>query len=176
MKSSLKHKILISVFLLVLLSTQVIACGEVYQFPWPGMLPDNPFYKLKVLRNKIVSRLIISPEKRVEFDLLMADKTLYAGKLLLDKGKPALAAETALKGENYFSILVADYRSMLGKKMVAPERLKQRIAAASEAESKLIDYLIDHSRGADQETFRKVLYFSQQNRQTFVLIQKAKRE
>lgn len=172
MKYRFTFILIVLVYLLFLVATRVVGTGEPYQFPWPGILPDSPLYKLKVLRNKIIPRLIISPVKRIEFDLLMADKTLYASKLLLDKGESALAAETALKGENYFSILVADYRSMLSKKMAAPESLKLRIAAASEAESNMIVYLINHSNGTYRETFQKVFYFSQTNWQNLLIIQK----
>lgn len=168
MKYRFTFILIVLVYLLFLVATRVVATGEPYQFPWPGILPDSPLYKLKVLRNKIIPRLIISPVKRIEFDLLMADKTLYAGKLLLEKGKVALAAETALKGENYFSILVSEYRTARVKKITVPTRLTQKVIAASDAESKLIDYLIHNSTGAEQETFQKVLYFSEQNRKAFL--------
>ncbi len=147
-----------------------------YQFPWPGILPDQTFlYKLKVLRNKIIAKIIYSPVKRVEFDLLMADKTLYASKLLLDKGKSELAKETALKGENYFSILVSDYGTVLSKKQQVPDFLNQKIVRAYEAHQLLIKYMMAKAATQDKATYSQVDYFSKSNYQSLVELQKQKK-
>lgn len=37
-----------------------------YKLTWPGILPDQPLYKLKVLRDKIISKLIFDPIKKIE--------------------------------------------------------------------------------------------------------------
>lgn len=134
-----------------------------YQFPWPGILPDHPFYKLKVLRNKIIYNIIYSPVKRVEFDLLMADKMLYASKLLLDKGEGDLAKETALKGENYFSILVADYARVKQRNEIISGKLRTRIDQAYEAHQQLIDYLGQKAPEADKKTYQDIDFFSDEN-------------
>ncbi|HVZ58239.1 MAG TPA: DUF5667 domain-containing protein [Patescibacteria group bacterium] len=80
-----------------------------YPLAYPGILPDNPLYFLKVVRDKIVLFLITDPVKRAEFNLLQADKRLAAGVMLFDqtKDKKALAIETMSKGENYFHDAVA---------------------------------------------------------------------
>lgn len=172
--------LIISVCLVAFLTPVVFAQKPpvtAYQFPWPGILPDRTFlYKLKVLRNKIIANIIYSPVKRVEFDLLMADKTLYASKFLLDKGKSALAKETALKGENYFSILVSDYGSVLAKKQKVPDLLNQKIIQAYDAQQELIKYLIDKAPLEDKEIYSQVDYFSKLNYQSFIGLQKQKKE
>lgn len=73
-----------------------------YFLPYPGILPDHPLYFLKVLRDRILDILIQDPIKRIEFNLLMADKRLNMGIFLIDKGKPSLAETTVSKGEKYF--------------------------------------------------------------------------
>src|SRR5438309_421306 len=45
-----------------------------YQLPYPGMLPDNPLYFLKVIRDGVWSFLLSNPLKKADFDLLQADK------------------------------------------------------------------------------------------------------
>lgn len=72
-----------------------------YELPYPGMLPDHPLYILKVIRDGIVKLLINEPIKRARFSLLSAEKRMYAGKLLIEKGKDELAIETIGKGNNY---------------------------------------------------------------------------
>lgn len=73
-----------------------------YQLPYPGLLPDSPLYKIKVLRDRIIEFLISDPIKKAEFDLLSADKRLSIGMALFDKKKHELAESTISKGENYF--------------------------------------------------------------------------
>lgn len=75
-----------------------------YQLPYPGMLPDNPLYFIKVIRDAVWSFLISSPLKKADFDLLQADKRVNASYLLVtqEKGKAELAEMTFSKGENYF--------------------------------------------------------------------------
>lgn len=73
-----------------------------YELPYPGLLPDNPMYLLRIIRDKTVSFLIADPLKKAEFNLLQADKRLNAGIYLFNKGKISLAITTISKGENYF--------------------------------------------------------------------------
>ncbi len=75
-----------------------------YQLPYPGILPDNPLYFFKVLRDKIVGFFISDPLKKTDFDLLQADKRLNAAVYLFKEGetKYSLAESTISKGENYF--------------------------------------------------------------------------
>lgn len=76
-----------------------------YTLPYPGILPDNPFYRLKMIRDGIVLFLITDSYKKAQFQLLQADKRLQAGVALIEKDKQTvpLAISTISKGENYFS-------------------------------------------------------------------------
>ena len=38
-----------------------------YELPYPGILPDNPLYFLKQIRDWIMERLITDPLKKIEF-------------------------------------------------------------------------------------------------------------
>ncbi len=76
-----------------------------YTLPYPGILPDNPLYFLKTLRDNIYSWMISDPLKKTQFDLLMANKRLQMGVFLLQENKnnAVLALSTISKGENYMS-------------------------------------------------------------------------
>jgi len=45
-----------------------------YTLPYPGLLPDNPLYPLKMIRDRIILFLINDSAKRTEYYLLQADK------------------------------------------------------------------------------------------------------
>jgi hypothetical protein len=74
-----------------------------YELPYPGLLPDNPLYFLRIIRDKTVGFLISDPLKKSEFNLLQADKRMNAGIYLFNKGKIPLSLTTISKAENYFS-------------------------------------------------------------------------
>lgn len=112
---------LISLSVLLILTTSVIVRaaqntneaindankeGVDYVLAYPGILPDHPLYFLKMIRDKVVGFLITDLVKKTEFNLLMADKRLFAGMLLADEGKEKLAEETVSKAEKYFILAV----------------------------------------------------------------------
>ena len=82
-------------------SSVVVGQRVNYELPYPGMLPDNPFYILKVLRDGIVKLLINKEMTMARFSLESAEKRMYASKLLLEKDKDKLAIETFSKSNNY---------------------------------------------------------------------------
>lgn len=64
-----------------------------YVLPYPGILPDNPLYFLKNLRDKIIEMLISDPMNKAEFYILQADKKLNMSVMLAGSGKSTLAQE-----------------------------------------------------------------------------------
>ncbi len=81
-----------------------------YTLPYPGILPDNPLYPLKMIRDRIVLFLINDSSKRAEYYLLQADKRLQAGVFLYrkDPRKISLALDTLGKAEQYLSKAVKE--------------------------------------------------------------------
>lgn len=147
-----------------------------YSLAWPGILPDNRLlYKLKVLRNKTIERMIVDPVKKIEFDLLMADKTIYASKILIEKGEIELAKDTALKGENYYSMLVQDYNhaKLKGKKI--PQGLDRKITLAAMKHQEIFTDLESKVNAEDKETFKIVNNFSKINYQFIVGLRNPKK-
>ena len=160
-KIKIAHIILTICLIYFIFIPKVLAID--YSLAWPGILPDNKIYKLKVLRNKIIYRMIISPVRKVEFDLLMADKTIYASELLVDKGKIILAKDTALKGENYYSMLVQDYNNALLKGRKIPSSLDRKITLAVIKHQEIFRKLESMVFGEDKKTFQIVDNFSKIN-------------
>ncbi len=83
-----------------------LATDVEYALPYPGMLPDSPFYFLKVLRDQAVAFLIKDPTQKSFYFLLLSDKRVGAGGVLVESGKISLGATTLLKAEDYFSLAV----------------------------------------------------------------------
>lgn len=84
-----------------------------YAMPYPGLLPDSPFYGLKMARDWVVAFLISDPLKQAEFGLLQSDKRVGAGIYLINKDttKANLALSTISKGQQYFQKALTDAKN-----------------------------------------------------------------
>lgn len=84
-----------------------------YTLPYPGILPDNPLYFLKALRDRIIIFFISDPVKKGSFYLLQSDKRLESSWYLLKKGKAKqdLALSTLSKSTNYFDLAVGQVQT-----------------------------------------------------------------
>ena len=120
-----------------------------YFLPYPGILPDNPLYFMKALRDKVVSFFITDPLKKAEFDLLMADVRLNAAQYLFAKGesKYSLAETTVSKGENYFynSLIMVNQAKQQGMQV---NDFVSKLATASRKHQQVIKELENKSSSA----------------------------
>lgn len=131
-----------------------------YSLPYPGMLPDHPLYKLKVLRDKITIILTRDPIKKGQHHLLLADKRIQMAKILIDKGKVELAKETALKGENEYTLLIFLFKDEVKK----PNKdFYNRLEKASLKHQEILKQIVKKVDKKDKKDFETVIYFSQKN-------------
>ena len=80
-----------------------------YQLPNAGtVLPDNPLWSLKALRDKIWYSITPSPLKKAELALLFSDKRLASAQTLFENKKPNIAISTLTKGEKYLETAMAE--------------------------------------------------------------------
>lgn len=77
-----------------------------YALPYPGLLPGNPLYEIKMFRDHVFESLIVDPLKKADFYLLQSDKRLSAGMQLFKDNKKKLGEETVSKSEKYFELSV----------------------------------------------------------------------
>jgi len=84
-----------------------------YTLPYPGILPDNPLYIFKVVRDNIVTFFISDPSRKSAFYLLQSDKRIAASWYLLKEGnsKDSLALTTLSKSTNYMSQAIDELSS-----------------------------------------------------------------
>lgn len=73
-----------------------------YFLAFPGrVLPDNPFWPLKSLRDKFWLSITTDPMRRAELKLLFADKRLGSSQILFERGRVDDALSTLTKAEKY---------------------------------------------------------------------------
>ena len=91
-----------------------------YDLPYPGLLPDNPLYFIKQIRDWILEKLILDPAKKTEFYILQGDKRLEMGVLLDASGKGVLGEQVISKGEKYMNNAVMELFAAKSKGLDIP--------------------------------------------------------
>jgi len=79
-----------------------------YYLAYPGILPDQPLYMLKMVRDRVKLWLTRNPADKAGLMLLYADKRVGAALVLAQGGKSSLAVETAQKAEKYLQAAVGE--------------------------------------------------------------------
>lgn len=131
-----------------------------YDLAYPGILPDSPLYKLKVLRDRISATLISDPQKKIDFYLLQTDKGILATAMLVDYGKIDLAQTTALKAEHNYTILVNELKKLPNKPNAD---VFQKLKTASLKHQEVLNSTIKKLPAEKQKIFKTVLDFSKRN-------------
>lgn len=86
-----------------------------YFMAYPGILPDNPIYKLKMVRDRVMLWLTTDPVKKTKLLLLYADKRVGAARALVEGNKVSLGIETLVKGEKYLEKSIWQAQEAKGK-------------------------------------------------------------
>lgn len=86
-----------------------------YFLAYPGILPDNILYPIKMIRDRIWLSLTSDPLKKAEVLLLFADKRLGAAKALIDGNKQDKGITTLTKAEKYLDQAIAQEKVAANK-------------------------------------------------------------
>ncbi|HEX8931966.1 MAG TPA: DUF5667 domain-containing protein [Patescibacteria group bacterium] len=124
-----------------------------YTLPYPGILPGNPLYFFKIMRDKIVYFLISNPLKKAEFDLLQADKDLSATiSLFQQKRNDPVVFQTLHESEEHFqkSIVKAQEADKQGLDM---SDLVARLKIANLKYQEVVANFIKDTQGDEQKAF-----------------------
>ncbi len=122
-----------------------------YTLPYPGMLPDNPLYNVKALRDRIIEFLISSPFKKAEFYLLSSDKRFNSGYYLIMKDKDDMGVLYISKSNNYMDMGITQAQKASDK----GEALLKTMKTAIKKHTQLIKELTPK---VDQENKSKLKY------------------
>ena len=163
----MKKWILLSLALIVFFGIFVrpVLAQEEYILAWPGLLPDHPLYRLKMIRDKVWGFLIRDPLKKSQWCLLMADKRIWAAQLLMEKGRFDLAVSTAAKAEKYLERAIdrafqakemgggdkAFFEKMLNASLKHEEVLQEIQQNLSEELKSTIEQVLEYPKSVNQK-------------------------
>ena len=135
-----------------------------YELPYPGLLPDHPLYKIKLARDRVLDFLIRDPVKRIEFNLLMADKRLNMGIFLVDREKYSLSEEIVSKGEKYFINAIDEFKKAKDEGRTIPAELVEKMRKSVSKHIAIITLLHQKSPEDMKAGFEASLTLATENR------------
>lgn len=131
-----------------------------YNLAFPGILPDNFLYKLKIFRDRIQLATTSDPKTRINLLLRFADKGILASAMLVDKHSWKLAKETALKGEHNMTLLTQEIYNL---EEPTDQNFIKKLQTASQKHQEVLAKLIERAPEADKIVFGQVIDFSKRN-------------
>jgi len=127
-----------------------------YDLTYPGLLPDNPLYFLKMARDNLLTFFIGKPVEKASFLLLQSDKQVAASKLLLQQNKDtALVHETVRSSQKYFEEAIRNTIDAKKQGFDTHEIISD-LQSASKKHHELIDELNTNLSSDDQKQFDDV--------------------
>ena len=131
---------------------------EDYQLPYPGLLPDNPLYALKNIRDSIQLLMAQSTLEKAQVNLQLSDKNMAASLELTKKGKSKLASETAQKAHDQIERAVTIVEKN-GKAMDQEKKKEfiQSLIKANLVHRETLEYLMKNTPTGQVEQFEKLL-------------------
>jgi hypothetical protein len=126
-----------------------------YKLPETGILPDNPLYLLKNLRDELWVRFSTNNIDKAKIVLLIADKKMEEA-ITLDRvqGKSDLVIKTSQEAVKKLK-LASDLVSKMNDKDIETQKIEQSIGMATLVYKKIIDnFEIDNK---NQENLFKII-------------------
>lgn len=126
-----------------------------YPLPYPGILPDKPFFFIKEFRDKIWEITTLNPYKKTEFYLMQADKKLSSA-LVLFNSDTKCSEKTAASSLDYLEKAInqeAIAKNSPGNLL----ELSQKIIQSSIKQTEMIEGLYRNSNGDFKVKFEKDL-------------------
>jgi len=125
-----------------------------YFLPYPGILPDSPLYKIKMVRDRIWLWLTRQSSKKLDLLLLFADKRIGAGEILIKGNKVALGVSTLTKGEKYLERAVGEVNRLSAEKRMGA---KEKLIKASLKYQEILENLLLRVSAEEKTELEKIL-------------------
>jgi hypothetical protein len=132
-----------------------------YVFPSPGILPDHPFYWLKMVRDRIYLIFTPNTQERLKLQAHYADKRLSAGYILITKGQTGLGVSTITKAEKYLHEALLKAEKLFESGSLSDQELRSLLKTAI-AHQAILSSLSQNTTGQHQQVLASMQKLNQE--------------
>lgn len=112
-----------------------------YQLPFPGILPDHPLYTLKKIRDWLLFAFNRNPVKKIELNLLFADKKIGMAQNLVEKKQFVLSIDIILESQTDLLKSAQELPSLF-KNNLLPVGLPDKLELSAKKHREIINEII----------------------------------
>jgi hypothetical protein len=131
-----------------------------YFLAYPGILPDNFLYPVKMIRDRIWLFLTTDSLKKAETLLLFADKRLGAGKALIEGNKVSPGLTTLSKAEKYLEQAL-NQEKMAGEEGKDTRAFLEKLSLATRKHQEVLGELREKLGESERPSLDGLLHYSQ---------------
>jgi hypothetical protein len=124
-----------------------------YEMTYPGILPDHPFYFLKVAKDNVIGFFKGDPLDRASFSLLQADKYMTASHMLLTQKKNSELAFSSLQRSQDYLEEAIKQTDAAKKEGVGTQEISQKIKVETKKHTMMMEELAKHIDKKDADKF-----------------------
>lgn len=128
-----------------------------YTLPYPGLLPDNPLYFFKNIRDQVLQFVTRDNLKKAEVYLLLSDKKTAMAISLQKKGKENMALKILEEAEQDFTKIKNPITTAQKQGVSADGEFISKIKLSNEKHREVIETFIKEANPSQNDTLRKVL-------------------
>jgi hypothetical protein len=125
-----------------------------YILPYPGVMPDNPLYFLKSIRDSIMEWLITDPGRKIDYYILQSDKQLNSGIMLGLANKKALVpkvmSESLLAMKKAVDLASTSTNLTREMKLGAADKIERSLGKHEQVLGELLDKAAETEKGVFQ--------------------------
>lgn len=144
-----------------------------YELPHPGILPDNPFYVIKRIRDIVMRWSTQDLHEKAEIQLLQSDKCMGMALELAKKGKHKMTVETLIQGEEMFMEVPVMLEQIIenGEKPL-PQFVEEAIQSNLSHRAAIEEVMFNLPQGDDTDSFRTAIKLNDEAKKKLEHIQK----
>ncbi|MBI2617699.1 hypothetical protein HYW55_06200 [Candidatus Gottesmanbacteria bacterium] len=139
-----------------------------YILPYPGMLPDNPLYPIKIVRDRLLLFFTRDPLRRIALEIHLSDKYLVMGKSLGDRQMYDFAISTFFKGEMYLSSAVKSYEKLKQNNNAPPGLIENLETATKKHEQVLEDFMFSITNQTKKDSLEGILNSTRETKEKII--------
>ncbi|MEI6532728.1 MAG: DUF5667 domain-containing protein [Candidatus Roizmanbacteria bacterium] len=130
---------------------------DLYDLPYPGILPDHPLYFIKDLRDKTTLFFTRDIIKGAELNLLNSDKKIAMAEALSIKGKDKLMVDTAIEAETAFLAIPAVLKEAKEQGSSPSSEFILRLKSSNTKHREVLESLVKRLPQVQQKTLNDAL-------------------
>lgn len=134
-----------------------------YDLPYPGLLPTNPLYRIKSVRDGMMEFMTRDNVRKAELHLLMADKHLRSAQLLSSYRSYPYVAPALLRSQQYFAKSIKDAIAAKQQGSAAPDEFIQKMKRSDQKHDEVLKQIKSSVPSSDLDTYDQAVRLHKQN-------------